>query len=327
MKNKITLSIIICCILSIVGVQKGFSQMKGDRLLGGIGLDAGSQAPAETFSLLVPVYFYDASSLKNASGNKIAEPNFNMFLTGVGGSYVSKLKILGGNYGATVLLPFAQNVIQGNNVNSKSSFAYSDTYFQPFQLGWKTKVADFVFSYGMYIPTGKYEYGGSSNAGLGMFTNEFQTGTTLRLDPKGSIAFSSLFSYEIHNDKKGTDIKPGDIFTIEGGLGKTWYTFNGTKMPTSIIKAGLVYYMQFKATEDDLPAPGIINPYANSIYLPGKDHVYSLGLESNVLLTKSRMLLGVRWFDEFSAVNRFQGNTFFVTIAHVFSTASKKKAE
>ncbi|WCT09998.1 SphA family protein [Mucilaginibacter jinjuensis] len=326
MKNKSTLSIITCLLLCI-SAQKGFSQLKGDRLLGGIGLDAGSQAPAETFSLLVPLYFYDASSLKNANGNKIAEPNFNMFITGVGGSYVSSLKILGANYGASVLLPFAQNRIQGNNVDSKSSFAYSDTYLQPFQLGWKTKVADVVFSYGMYIPTGKYEFGGSSNAGLGMFTNEFQTGTTLRLDPKGSISFSSLFSYEIHNDKKGTDIKPGDILSIEGGLGKTWYTFNGSKIPSSIIKAGAVYYMQFKTSNDELPAPAIITPYANSIYLPGKDHVYSAGLEGNILLTKSRMLFGLRWFDEFSAVNRFQGNTFFVTIAHVFSTASKKKAE
>jgi hypothetical protein len=327
MKNKVILSILACSLLSIITVQKSFAQLKGDRLLGGVGLDAGTQAPAQTFTLAVPLYFYDASSLKNANGDKSGvSPNFNMFLTALGGTYVSNVKILGGNYGASILLPFAQNRIQGNNVDSKSSFAFSDIYLQPFQLGWKTKTADFVFNYGMYIPTGKYELGGDSNAGLGMFTNEFEAGTTIRLDPKGSINFSSLLSYEIHNDKKGTDIKPGDIFTAEGGLGKTWYTFNGTKIPTSIIKTGIVYYMQFKATNDELPPilPGI-NP--NSIYLPGKDHVYALGLDGNILLTKSRMLLGLRWFDEFSAVNRLQGNTFFVTIAHVFSTAPKKKGE
>lgn len=322
MKNKITISILAGCFLFIVNTQKGFAQLKADRLLGGVGLDAGTQAPAGTFTLAVPFYFYNTNSLKNASGNtSIANPNLNMFLTAVGGTYVSNFKILGGTYGASILLPFAENTIQGNYTNTKSAFAYSDTYVQPFQLGWHTKGADFNFNYGLYIPTGKYEFGGSDNSGLGMLANEFEAGTTLRLDPKGSIAFSTLLSYEINNDKKNTNVKTGDNFTAEGGLGKTWYTFNGTKIPSSIIKGGLVYYMQFKASSDQIP----LNNFPNTYITPGKDHIYALGLESNILLTKSRMLFGVRWFDEFSAVNRFQGNTFFITVAHVFTTGGKKE--
>ncbi len=328
MKTKILLSVLACFVLSTMAVQKAFSQLKGDKLLGGIGLDAGSQAPPETFTLAVPFYFYDAGSLKNANGNtSIVSPNLNVFITALGGTYVSNAKIFGATYGASILLPFIQNRIQGNNVDSKSSFAFTDIYFQPVQLGWRTKTADFVFNYSVYIPTGSYELGGSSNSGLGMFTNEFSGGTTIRLDPKGSIAFSTLLSYEIHDDKKNTDIKPGDIFSIEGGLGKTWYTFNGSKIPSSIIKWGIIYYAQFKATDDQLPGQTVIPALNNNstIYLPGRDHIYALGLEGNVLLTKSRMLLGVRWFDEFSAVNRFQGNTAFITVAHIFSTAPKKK--
>jgi len=322
MKNKITISILAGCFLLLINSQKSFAQLKADRLLGGVGLDAGTQAPAETFTLAVPFYFYNTNSLKNASGNtSVANPNLNMFLTAVGGTYVSNLKILGGNYGASILLPFAENTIQGNYANTKSGFAYSDTYVQPFQLGWHSKPADFNFSYGLYIPTGKFAFGGSDNSGLGMWGNEFQGGTTLRLDPKGSIAFSTLLSYEINGDKKNTNVKTGDNLTLEGGLGKTWYTFNGTKIPSSIIKAGVVYYIQFKTTNDEIP----LNNFPNFYITPGQDHIYSLGLESNILLTKSRMLFGVRWFDEFSAVNRFQGNTVFITVAHIFSTAPEKK--
>jgi len=321
MKNKITISFLACFFLCIVGIQKSFAQLKGDRLLGAVGLDAGTQAPEGTFTLFVPLYFYDAGSLKGPHGNSLnSSPNLNMFLTGIGGTYVSNFKILGGTYGATLLLPFAQNVIQGNNTESKSSFAYSDTYFQPLQLGWHTKPADFVFNYGLYIPTGTYTQGGSNNSGLGMWGNEFEGGTTIRLDPKGSWEFSTLLSYEIHGDKKNTDIKTGDVFTSEGGLGKTWYSFNGSQIPSSIIKAGIVYYMQFKATADEIPVQN-----TNIVFEPGQDHIYSLGAEGNIFLTKSRMAFGVRWFDEFSAVNRFQGNTVFITIAHVFSTAPKKK--
>ncbi len=320
MKNKITISIAACCLIGIISVNKGFSQLKGDHFLGAAGLDAGSQAPPETFTLLVPFYFYNTSSLKDASGNTSNHsPGLNMFLTAIGGSYVSNFKILGATWGATALFPFAQNTIQGNIISSKSSFAYSDTYVAPVQLGWRTKAADFTFDYALYIPTGTYSAGGSNNSGLGMWANEFSAGGTVHLDPKGTIDFSSLFSYEINGDKKNTNIKTGDIFTAEGGLGKTWYTFNGTKIPSSIIKAGIVYYMQFKVTNDEIPIGD--TPY---VFEPGEDHIYSLGLESNVLLTKSRMLFGVRWFDELGAINRFQGNTFFITIAHVFSTAPKK---
>jgi hypothetical protein len=318
MKNKITISILATCLICFINTQKGFSQLKGDRLLGATGLDAGTQAPAETFTVLLPLYFYNTTSLRDAGGNKLdVNPNLNQFITGLGGSYVGKLKILGGTYGATVLLPFAENRIQGNNVDSHSPFAYSDTYVEPLQLGWHTKQADFNFNYGLYIPTGKYTQGADDNSGLGMWANEFSAGTTLHLDPKGTINFSTLLSYEINDDKKNTDIKPGDNLSIEGGLGKAWYTFNGSKIPSSIIKAGVIYYMQFKATADQIPVGDIV-------FTPGEDHIYALGLESNVYLTKSSILLGVRWLDEFGAVNRFQGNTFFVTIARVFSLGHPK---
>jgi hypothetical protein len=321
MKNKITFSVITCCFFFAICSPKAFSQLKGDKLLGAIGLDAGTQAPPETVTLLLPLYFYNGASLKNVNGNKIDNtPALNMFLTGIGANYVSNFKILGGTYGATLLLPFVQNKIQGNNTNSKSSFALSDTYIEPFQLGWHTKTADFNFNYGLYIPTGSYQLGGDNNSGLGMLANELSAGTTIHLDPKGSISFSSLVSYEIHSDKKDTEIKTGDILSVEGGLGKTWYTFKGTKVPTSIIKAGVIYYAQFKTTNDILPLP-----IGDAVFLPGRDHTYALGLESNILLTKSRMLLGVRWYDEFSAVNRFQGNTFFITLAHVFVTSHPKE--
>ena len=122
MKKQI---ITLMCFITFIGTQQGFSQLKGDNLLGAIGLDAGSQAPPQTFTLLVPAYFYNTSSLNDVNGDKLnRSPNLNVFITGIGGTLVTNFKILGGTYGATALLPFIQNQIQGNNVNSKSSFAY-----------------------------------------------------------------------------------------------------------------------------------------------------------------------------------------------------------
>lgn len=287
------------------------AQLKGDHILGDAGLQSGTQAPPG-LSVAVPLYFYNASKLKNSSGDVIANPNITAFVTGAGVSYVSDIKILNANWGASVLFGFASNKLEGNSVNSKSPFAFSDTYIQPVQLGWHTKRADFTAGYALYLPTGRYSVGGDNNSGLGMLGNEFSAGTTLYLDKKKSWNFSALFSYELHSKKKNSDIKAGDDLNIEGGIGKTIYKKVSGPVPM-IFNMGLIYYMQFKTTTDNIP------PIPTSL-LGSKDHVYALGLEGSVFLPHSRTVIGLRWLDEFSAINRFQGNTFFITLAQMIKT-------
>ncbi|WP_316636101.1 transporter [uncultured Flavobacterium sp.] len=295
------------------------AQLKGGHILGGMGLQSGTQTPENTLSVYVPGYFYTASSLRNANGDKsIANPDINMFVTGVGASYVSDFKILGANYGATVLLAFASNKIQGNTLDSKSPFALTDTYIVPVQLGWHNKRADFVFSYQIYLPTGKFEMGASDNSGLGMFMNEFSAGTTLFFNDKKNFHFSALASYEINGKKKDTDIKTGDLLSIEGGLGKTFYMMNAEKTaPKGILNAGLIYYLQYKVTNDQIPVPvfGTIET--------DKDRVGGIGAEINYYHIGCSTSAGLRWIAEVDAINRFQGNTFFLTLAHVFSLKKK----
>jgi hypothetical protein len=290
-------------------------QLKGGHILGAMGLQSGTQTPEKTLSVYVPGYFYTASSLRNANGDKsIANPDLTMTITGAGASYVSDFKILGATYGASILLAFAANTIQGNNVNAKNSLAFTDMYVQPLQLGWHQKRADFIFSYQVYLPTGRFTAGASDNSGLGMFMNEFSAGTTVFFNDKKTFHFSALASYEINGKKKDTDIKTGDILSIEGGLGKTFYVLNAEKTaPKSIINAGLIYYLQYKMTSDKITLPVI------GVLEGDKDHVGGLGAEINYFHIGCSTSAGLRWIAEVNAVNRFQGNTFFITLAHVFS--------
>lgn len=322
MKTKFTQQIVFKCmfIVAIFVCASGYSQLKGGHILGAMGLQAGTQTPANTLSVYVPGYFYDACSLRNADGDEsLANPDINMFITGVGANYVSDFKILGANYGATILLAFASNTIQGNTIDSKNSLAFTDMYVQPLQLGWHNKRADFVFSYQLYLPTGKFTAGASDNAGLGMYMNEFSAGTTLFFNDKKTFHFSALASYEINGKKKDTEIKTGDILSIEGGLGKTFYMMNGEKTaPNGILNAGLIYYLQYKLSNDKIPA-------GNLILEPDKDRIGALGAEVNYFHIGCKTSAGLRWVSEIGAVNRFQGNTFFLTLAHVFSLAKEKK--
>ena len=294
------------------------AQLKGGHILGAMGLQSGTQAPEKTLSVYIPGYIYSASSLRNADGDKMGNPDLTMFITGAGANYVTDFKILGANYGATILLAGASNTIQGSYIDSKSSFAFTDMYIQPIQLGWHNKRADFVFSYQLYMPTGKYELGASDNSGLGMFMNEFSAGTTLFFNDKKTIHFSALASYEINGKKKDTDIKTGDILSIEGGLGKTFYCMNAEKTaPKGIFNAGLIYYLQYKVSDDKIPVGSIL------VVEPDKDRVGGLGAEVNYLHLGCMTSAGFRWIGEVSAINRFQGNTFFITLAHVFSFKKK----
>ncbi|WP_281231163.1 SphA family protein [Flavobacterium gelatinilyticum] len=318
MKSKSILQLLFSVLFFAVSAVTQ-AQLKGGHILGAMGLQSGTQTPANTLSVYVPAYLYDAGTLRNADGDKVANPDLTMFLTGVGAAYVSDFKILGANYGATILVAFASNTIQGNFIDTRNSLAFTDMYIQPLQLGWHNKRADFVFSYQMYIPTGKFNAGASDNAGLGMFMNEISAGTTLFFNDKKTFHFSALVSYEINGKKKDTDIKTGDILSIEGGLGKTFYMLNAEKTaPKGILNAGLIYYLQYKVSNDKIPV-------GNIILEPDKDRIGALGAEVNYFHIGSKTSAGLRWVSELGAQSRFQGNTFFLTLAHVFSLAEEKK--
>ncbi len=307
-------AVLIALLLSVVAAP-GYAQLKGVHLLGDNGLNAGTQ-PAPSVVVALPMYWYTSDNFIKPDGSSLSSsPSLTTFLTGVGASVVTPWKILNANYGATVLIPFAKNRIDGSNVNENSNIALTDIYLQPIQLGWHTKKADFVAGYGLYMPAGKYTLGASDNTGLGMWGHEFSAGGTYYFDKAKSFTLSTVAYYELHSKKRGTDDRVGNILTLEGGVSKRFIT----KLPKSafVFNVGAIYYMQWKVTDDDIT-------YNATSYNEPKDHIYAAGLEGNAYWTKSRTSLSFRWLGEFSAKNRFEGNTFFVTLSQVIKTFDKK---
>jgi len=96
------------------------AQLKGDHLVGDFGLSAGTQAPPTIIAAL-PLYGYNASRLRNSDGDVVnSSPDISAFLMAVGGSVVTNFKILNANYGASILIAFISNRIEGNIIQSKS---------------------------------------------------------------------------------------------------------------------------------------------------------------------------------------------------------------
>jgi hypothetical protein len=227
---------------------------------------------------------------------------------------VTNYKVFGGKVGASIGLPFIKNRIQFTSLDVQTNIAYTDT-FAGVTVGWELKRADLTAGYNLYMPTGKFEPGATDNTGLGMWANEFTIGSTVYLDQKRTWNAAATFSLEFNTDKKDTNINVGDLGTVEGGLGKTFYKKVSGPIPI-IMNVGVAGYAQFKVTGDsgsDIP------PLLQGL----KDRVFALGPEFNIYVPKPRLTFLVRYEPEFAARNRTQGQTIVFSIAWVAKSLVK----
>jgi hypothetical protein len=117
---------------------------------------------------------------------------------------------------------------------------------------------------------------------------------------------SALASYETHGKKEDTNIRVGDLLTVEGGLGKSFMD--------GALAVGVTYYAQWKVTEDDLGL-GFSLP---SDLLSNKHRVYGLGPEVMLPIASKSKLFGfltLRYVWETGARSTLEGNTFVAMLS------------
>jgi hypothetical protein len=200
-------------------------------------------------------------------------------------------------------------------VNVNTGFAYTDMFLGA-SLGWSLKRADIMAGYNLYIPTGRFSQGGNDNTGLGMWGNEFTIGTTVYFDQKKLWNVAATFGLEFHTNKSGTNINVGDMGTIQGGVGRTFYKKVSGPVPM-IMNLGVAGYSQFKVTGD---SGSDINPALRGY----KDRVFALGPEFNIYIPRPRLSLVVRYEPEFGARLRSQGQTVVFSVAWVAKSLVKQ---
>jgi hypothetical protein len=161
----------------------------------------------------------------------------------------------------------------------------------------------------------KFSANANDNTGLGMWGNEFTLGSTVYPDQKKTWNAAANFALEFNSDKRDTNIHVGDLGTIEGGLGKTFYKKLSGPIPL-VMNLGIVGYAQFKVTGDsgsDIP------PVLRGL----KDRVFALGPEFNIFIPGPRLSLLARYEPEFGARNRTQGQTIVFSIVSVAKSLVK----
>jgi hypothetical protein len=285
------------------------AQYLGHNFKGDFGLMSGSQ-PAPGF-YFAPVYArYSVDTLRDRLGNAI-EPDVpgsldtNAYVFGAW--YVSNFKIAGANYGFMFFPSFTNNKFEVPilEIDDRVDTGLTDLYFSPLNLGWNASRADFTAGLGVYAPTGRYDPEASDNRGLGMWTFEPYFGTTVYLDEAKSWHLATTANYEMHTEKKDTEIQVGDILTLEGGLGKSFMQ--------GLLTMGAAYFAQWKVTSDDFGSD-MAFPEGQE---PGKHRVFGLGPEVTLpIATSSRLIatLNLRYFWDMGARTTLEGETFLLTV-------------
>jgi hypothetical protein len=299
--------------------------------------------PPPGFYGVIYNYGYSTTRFNDAHGNKLSSVNIG---GGVGPGitlgidvdvsayalapmfiWVAKHKVLGGQYGAYFSPTFSNNNISGTlsrltgtgQTASAGQFNIGDIFVQPVWLGWAGKHYDASYGYGFYIPSGKYktttatlpvigavEMEAADNIGLGFWTNQNQGALYLYPWTDRRMAIQSALTWEIHRNKRGFDLTPGQNVTWNWGVSQYLPL---KKDGTVLMEVGPTGYGSFQVSDDS--GTDSKNPKVH-------DRVHAVGAQVGVTAAKRMMLLNFHWFHEVSAVDRFQGNAIGLSFTFKF---------
>ena len=306
--------IVAACGLTLLAAVPAQAQLNGSHSLGDFGVQSGSQ-PQPGFYAALFYLRYDTDTIKDRDGNIVRPAPNSPGSIGLSAAapilwYVSKARVLGANYGAMVVLPWANGALEAPafTVGQTVDTSFADMLIRPVDLGWHSKRADVTAGFQFYAPTGTYERGGSDNIGKGMWTYEPFVGSTVYFDEKRTVSLATTAFWEFHGKKKDTDTKVGQILTLEGGLGKS-YLGGGLIL-------GAAYYAQWKLTEDQLAEFVLPGGTGRAVDFPGKHKVFAFGPDITLpVASKSKLfaLVNIRYLWETGARLKTQGNTLVVT--------------
>ena len=282
--------LVLAAALSFFVAPEAHAQFLGHNLPGDYGLFSGSQAPPGRYAGLVVPYYRSNTIQLEGGGSLGGQPGSDLQIWALAPlvSFVTDFKLLGGNYGALVVPSFANAALEIPRLDvNQEQFGFGDLYVVPFQLGWHWERTDLTTSYGFFAPTGRYEAGADDNIGLGMWSHEFSLGFTQYLDEAKTWHVATSAFYELHTKKRDTDIRVGEWFILEGGIGKDFGS--GSSL-------GAAYYALWQTTD----ASGTDVPQL----LRGRK-IRGFGLGPEVRLLQGGVVVRALW--EFGVRNSLEG--------------------
>jgi hypothetical protein len=297
--RKFAILLMICADL-LSGAKGAIAQDLGHKLPGLIGLEAG-KVPEPGLYFIDRLVWYEADEIRDRNGNVIPIGPFNLqaLSNAAGVMYTTKLGKQSTYFTATAAAPlthFTTNV-QDHPEASIDKFGLSDIFIQPARFGWRFKRFDAVASYGLYLPTGRFQLFGGKTVSSGQVTHQFSAGGSIYANKNRDAFVTALASYDLNRRKRDIDITRGDTIQIQGGAG--FSRMKGT------IEAGAAAYALWQVRDDRGTAlPPVLRG--------GRDRVYGAGPEVAVFVKAIRSQIRTRYVWDIGVRSRPSGNLFVV---------------
>jgi hypothetical protein len=276
-------------------------------------------------------YYYFSDRLNNGSGDKISsatvpapggpvpvnvDVNIHMYALVPAIIWSTSCKLWGVRYGGYIAPSFANNSLEadlsvatgaGGSVRN-SSFGVGDLYVQPVWLDWAAQHWDLSLAYGFYAPAGRYDTrnvtlpGGANvtvesahNIGLGYWTQQAQAGVAWYPMTNKATAVTAVGTYEYNSEKQDSDIKPGQMITVNWGASQYLPLSSNHHL---LLEAGPAGYDSYQITD---------STGGNALMANAKSVVHAAGGQIGLTYVPWNAFLTFHSFYEYSAASRFQG--------------------
>ncbi|HEU4994711.1 MAG TPA: transporter [Gemmatimonadaceae bacterium] len=294
-------SSLVVLIAGLVATSLGAQQQLGTKIMGGLGIDAGTQGPPGLY-IIDRFLEFRSDKARDRNGNVLPIAGLDILVRGnaLGAAYTVALPtgpLL--TFGAS--LPWARVSVNSDEpLVSIDRLGVGDIFVQPFKIGAKQERYDVVAAYALFAPTGKFEPKSGIGAGRGHWTHQFSVGGAAYARANRARRASALLSYEINGKKRGIELWRGSILHIQGGAGTPIYQG---------IVLGVAGY-GLRQVSDDRGAA--LPPRIKG----ARTRAYGLGPEVDFVIPQFRLRGDIRYEWDFGVRARPQGRVLAVGLAY-----------
>jgi hypothetical protein len=286
----------LVALVAIVPVERAPAQDIGHKVLGSIGLDAGSQ-PDEGLYVMDRFVYYRADTLRDQDGTSVPIGlDLDAYALVLGAAWVVEIspKLY---FSAAVGVPLVGLSLSTEEPRAEvDQFGLSDMALKPIGIGWRGPRLDLVGSVAVFAPTRTF---GNGRLGRSQWSEQLSAGGTLFFTADRSWRYSVLLSYDLYQRRRGVDITRGDTLSAQGGVGTTI---------ARLVDVGAIGYAHWQVRDHrgaDLPP----------ILEDARDRVFGLGLEIGTAIPPMRSKLSVRWAHDLGAESRPEGEVVVVALS------------
>jgi hypothetical protein len=299
-RQHLPLFVLVCLLRVSASRADAAESAFGSYGVGSNAFSAGVTPPPGTYvSTVVGFYHADISGALPFHGIILnAGAKIDFFTSALAALYVPDRKVLGGNVGLSVSIPFghvdfAAAVSVGPLSVSREVDGWGLGDIVPrVQLGWQSGDLSYTVWLQAVTPTGRFDVGFSPNIGLNRPGIDSGVAFTWTDKKWTQLQFNGAAGFTFNFENEATEYKTGTEFHFEWAIGREL---------TKGLMLGIAGYDYRQVTGDSGPG-AVLGPF--------KSRVDAIGpaLNYTTMVGKTPVIFDLRHYEEFNAKARFEGN-------------------